>query len=193
MVQLDVQWLQIPATVLSLGYTWLAARQSISAWPVALAGSCIFILISVQTDLVQDAVLHVFYGITAIWGWLHWRKTATSNKINSISAAKLWGGLWITALPALGSFWVLSQLQIGHLPLADAFTTWYSFLGTAWIIFRIRQAWLLFIVIDLVQAWMYFTLHLYVLVLLYLGYTLLAAYAYHAWGAKMPLKTLKNE
>jgi nicotinamide mononucleotide transporter len=178
----EVEWLQIPATVLSLGYTWLAAHHKISAWPVALAASIIFLIISLQTDLIQDAILHIFYGLTAIWGWIHWHGKDKSNASRTISPKLLLLFMGLTALPALGSFALLFHLNVGNLPLADALTTWYSFLGTAWIIFKIRQAWLLFIAIDLLQAWIYFTLHLPILGFLYLGYTLLAGYAYWSWG-----------
>lgn len=182
---LDSNWLEIPAVVLSLSYTYLAGRNSIVAWPVALVSSLIFIGISLETQLVQDILLHAFYAVSAVWGWIHWYRKRQDRKPGKLKIQWLVLALIITGLLAFLSYFLLNHLELGVMRLADACTTWFSFLGTFLIVYRYREGWLLFVAIDCLQAWIYGMLLLPLLSGLYIAYTLLALLAWKRWGNEM--------
>ena len=67
-----IEWLEWLAATLSLWCVWLAAKNRILNWPVAMVASCLYAYVFYHAGLVSDAVLQgVFLGFQA-YGWLQW-------------------------------------------------------------------------------------------------------------------------
>ena len=68
-----IEWL---ATIFSIIYVILAARESIWCWPFGLIGVTLSFLVYIDPDvcLYSDATLQVYYIVMSVYGWIAWRK-----------------------------------------------------------------------------------------------------------------------
>jgi nicotinamide mononucleotide transporter len=181
---LALDWIAVP---LGLMYTYFAGRGKLYSWGVAFISSLILVPLSLKSGYVFDTLLHFFYALAAIWGFFSWRKAGgDSARTYGVLNFKLLM-MWCVGLVAL-SYWLARSAEafIGwaDLPFLDALTTVFSVFATVLIIYRFRDAWLLFIFIDAAWVFMYARKSLWGLTLLYSLYTLFALYAYFQWKRK---------
>ncbi|NBX63567.1 MAG: hypothetical protein EBT66_01195 [Bacteroidetes bacterium] len=82
------QWLQkitftnteLVAAILSFWCVWLAAKNSILNWPVAMAGSVLYVVVFYQSALYSDAFLNVIFLGFQAFGWYKWSRSGSQNK-----------------------------------------------------------------------------------------------------------------
>ena len=82
------QWLQkitftnteLVAALLSFWCVWLAAKNNILNWPVAMAGSLLYVVVFYQGALYSDAFLNVIFLGFQAFGWYKWSRRGLLNK-----------------------------------------------------------------------------------------------------------------
>src|SRR5690606_7589841 len=72
-----LEWL---ATLTGFLCVFLAARQNIWNWPISIVSVTTYLLIFYQHQLYGDAVLQIYFLITAVYGWYYWSRRNESGQ-----------------------------------------------------------------------------------------------------------------
>lgn len=192
------------ATIFSIVYVILAARDSNWCWLFAAVGSLLWAYqMLVVYNLVSDALLQLFYFVMAGLGVYRWRRASRSDSppgdelldttaIASlqqdhagIERMKVSQHLWLVVSGLILGY-ALSQFALRFRPDAaqpylDGITSAFSILATFLLIARQLDNWLYFIVIDLAYIFIYATAGAYLYLLIMLVYIIVAAYGYRHW------------
>lgn len=187
-----LQWL---AFVLSIIYVILAAKENPLCWPIGLVSVIITFVVYIdpQVRLYSEATLQVYYMVMSVYGWIVWTRSKTNkNQREESILIRYWSlrehsiaiGVGILLLFILGTFW---SWMGGALPYVDAFTTSFSIIATYMVTQKIIENWIYFIVVDLISIFMNWERGLYLFVLLFVIYCIIAVFGYLAWRKKMIL------
>ena len=196
---LAMNWLELIAVIASLAYVVLAGKSNIWCWPAAIVSSSLYCYILLDVNLFMDSVLQVYYIAMAVYGWAQWRqiglldddKSTSSRNANSDEIAPLqsWPAMLhfkliaILSLVSLVIGYVMENYTQADFAYLDTFTTVFSVYATYLIAIRLLETWLYWIVIDIVGLYIYNEKSLNLTMLLFAGYTVLAAWAYWQWRA----------
>lgn len=184
----QTSWLEVVSVAFGLAYVILAAKESVWCWPAALVGTGTGILVFWDASLKMESALNVFYLVMAVYGWWAWlyggASAGRAQQTLSISSWRALNHLYAIALIA-----VLTAISGGllkgntnaALPYVDSFTTWAAVISTWMVTRKVLQNWLYWIVIDAVSVWLFIQRELYLYALLFVLYTVIAAFGYLNW------------
>jgi len=172
--------LEVIAVVFSIAYTVLITYENILCWPAAIIASIIFIYLVYGKRLIAETVLHAFYLLAAVYGWITWG-TSEGFQVNryglKVNLALILIGI---ALVIISGF-LLKKFFSAALPYIDSFTTIFSFIATYMMAHMVLENWLYWIVIDSVSVFMYAKRGLYIGAVLFAIYSVLAVNGYIQW------------
>lgn len=181
------EWLAVLSSIL---YVFFAAKKKIVCWLFALIASFSYIYVCFISMLYVETILHVFYLVMAVVGWLMWKNTQGTKK-----DIKTWTGMQhvVNILCSL-----IIAILLGYIfdtyteqanPYIDAFTTCYSLAATYMVTQKVLENWLYWIIIDAVSIYLYATRGLELSALLFLLFTLLAVWGYFSWSKQFKSQT----
>lgn len=171
--------LEIAATLLSLGYTWLYLRGVFpGCYLAAFIGSLLFAVLCYRKQLLAETGLHVFYVAMAVYGALGLdgfapRSIALEHHLVYIASA-------CAATLAL-AFYLRAKTR-AKLPLLDAFTTVFSVVATWLMVTYVHENWLYWMVINSVSFGLYAARKMYIGALLFIVYLAMAIDGYFILG-----------
>lgn len=179
----DTYWYWEPiATVTAIIYVILASKANKLCFVFGLISSLILTYICYESQLYFDTSINVYYVFMSLYGWYAWSKP--KNLIHGINRVPrkilflgIGAGVFISILLAL----VVDRFADPQLPYIDAFTTIFSIFATWMVIKKYIENWLIWIVVDLVAAGMYFYKNLYFISILFFVYTIIAVFGYFKW------------
>ena len=189
--------LEILGVISGLLCVYLAAKNIIWNWPVAIVSVIIYIFIFWDAKLYADMGLQVYFLIMSIYGWYFWRKKAKSSELismKSINKKEL-----IIALIAitfftliLGTF--LFKRTDASFPFIDSFCTACSLVAQVFLARKVLENWLIWIFVDLIYIGVYVAKDLQLTAGMYAIYIYIAAMGYIEWRKNMRLKEdIKNQ
>jgi len=162
---------------------YLAARQHILNWPVAIFSIIAYVFLFFEYKLYGDALLQLYFLGTSIYGWYYWlkRKENHQKPIVSLNKTEYAGVLIvITVLSFLiGAF--LDRFTDSDVPYIDGACTAGSFVAQFLMTRKIIQNWVLWIVIDICYVPLYLYKDLALTAILYTLYLGLATMGYLDW------------
>ena len=174
-------YIEILATVFSIGYLILLIRQNIWCWPLAIVGSSLSIYLFVDAKLYSEAILYGFYVAAAIYGWWLWGKPKKPKPVTE------WGWQTQSLLIGIG---LLSGFGIGYVfktftdaakPLIDAMTTAFSLIASYMEAHKVLSGWIYWIIINLTSIFLYYSRGLEVYAGLMVVFTVLSILGYTNW------------
>jgi nicotinamide mononucleotide transporter len=180
-------YIEVLGVVTSLTYLYFSVRQIIWLWPFGILSSALFIWIFFTSKFYADMGLQVYYLGISIYGWIYWVKggngTAGKSELRVSSIrGRLAGVLGFVGLALfLGIVAILKYFTDSDVPWGDGFTTAGSIVATWMLARKILEHWLVWIVIDLVAAALYFYKGLYPSTVLYIIYSVIAVLGYFQW------------
>lgn len=176
-------WLEWVGTISGFACVYLAARQNIWNWPVAIISVIAYSILFYDYKLYGDAVLQIYFLGMSVYGWYYWvkRKEAHLKPIVSLSNAELikvcLGGIILTGL--LG--WFLDNFTDTNVPYADGFCTAISFIAQFLMTRKYLQNWILWIIVDICYVPLYLYKNLGLTAVLYTLFLALAVMGYLQW------------
>lgn len=173
-------------------YIVLSAQNKISCWYFGIV-SCACIAYDDffgGLKLYSDGVLQLFYVIIGIVGLYRWKEVEVSFRPSLRINA---GAILVGVLLSLVYGYIMSFYTDTFYPWADAFTTIFSVIATLFLVNRQLSAWLYFVVIDLVMAYLYFLRGWELYALLYIIFAVVAVYAVWKWRQLFILNLNKNK
>lgn len=184
-------WLEWLGTISGFLCVYLAVKESIWNWPVAIISITAYCILFYEYRLYGDAILQVYFLVTSVYGWYFWlRKKQTDQKpISSLSKKE-----WLVTLAAILIFtgiagFLLDTYTNTDVPYADGFCTSVSFAAQYLMTRKIVQNWILWIIVDSCYVPLYIYKELMLTAILYLLFLWLAVMGYREWKKTWVLTT----
>ena len=185
-----VSWLEIVAWLLALAMVVCNLRVNPLGWPLAIASSALYGLLFLHSKLYGEAALQIVFIVLGAWGWWQWLRGKAPDgarlQLRSLSARQRWLTLALTlaAWPLLGG--LLAHVTDSDVPYLDALPTVGSLagqylLGRKWV-----DNWPVWVAVNIVSIALFAVKGLWLTVLLYALFTLLALLGWRAWSRMLP-------
>ena len=180
-----VTWLEIVACVLSVAMVLANLRVNPVAWPLAIASSLLYALLFADSKLYGEAGLQLFFVAVAFWGWWQWLRgtgeDGTALRVRWMAPHARWraAAATLAAWPLLAL--LLLRLTDSDVPWLDALPTVASVTGQILLGRKFVENWPLWVGVNLFSMGLFAYKALWLTVMLYGVFTLLALAGWRAW------------
>ena len=166
----------------------LTAKGKISSYLFNFIQMITYMIICWESRLFLEFGEQVFYFIACVFGIFLWNKNMRRNSDGSeqVIAKKFKPWHWVlTALITVVS--TISLGNFGHiilgstLPYLDAFTVSLAVIAQLLMVWRYREQWAMWILIDLASLVMFLMLGQWSMVAMYVAWTINAFYGWYNW------------
>ena len=176
----------------ALVYLFFSIKQKIWLWPFGILTSSLYIYVFYISSLYAVMGLQIYYVLISFYGWYHWVYGASHNKSSNLTISTLSFSLAIKLFVIFFIFyWIIvfilfkAPAYLGmpssDLPYWDAFTTSVSIIATWMLARKIIEHWIVWIIIDSESIGLYIYKELYITVVLFMIYTILAFIGFYEW------------
>jgi nicotinamide mononucleotide transporter len=180
-----VTWAEMLAFVLSLAMVVCNIRVDATGWPLAIAASLLYFLLFWNSRLYGEASLQLFFVLVAGWGWWQWlrghARDGSALRVRSLQRRARIALIvaMFAAWPLLGAF--LRHFTDSDVPWWDAWPTVGSVAGQ-WLLGRkYVENWPVWVAVNLVSLGLFAWKGLWLTVLLYALFALMALWGWRAW------------
>lgn len=190
MIETLSTWLQEQSLLETIGVitgilcVYLAAKNNIWNWPIAIVSVGIYIVIFLEAKLYADTGLQVYFLAMNIYGWWFWsRKPVDAPKVpvKRISKAEiLLSLLGIAVFTALIGFFLYHKTDAAF-PFIDSFCTACSLVAQIFLARKVVENWLIWIFVDIIYVGVYMAKGLHLTAGMYALYIYIALMGYLAW------------
>ncbi|WP_210513733.1 nicotinamide riboside transporter PnuC [Hymenobacter terricola] len=180
--------LELVAVVTGFACVWLAAREAIWNFPVALVSCLLYIFVYYRARLYSDCYLQVLFIALSLYGWYEWLyggRGKTELGVTPTTGREWLAGAAFAVVFTLGFGYYLRHHTDASLPYLDSFTTAGSIVAQYLLTRKRLENWLLWILVDIIYVPVLWYKELYPTSLLYALYLGLAAYGYREWRRDM--------
>lgn len=180
-----VSWTEVIGFVLAVWMVVCNMRVNMLAWPLAIASSALYGLLFANSKLYGEAGLQLLFIAVAAWGWWQWR-FGKENDGHALHVRWLVPQQRFLVIGAALLAWPLLGLLLDHatdtdVPYFDAFPTAGSLVGT-WLLGRkFVENWPAWVVVNLVSIGLFAWKGLWLTVVLYALFALLALVGWRRW------------
>ena len=192
-----MSYIEFFGTITGAVAIWLSARAIVWSWPVGIVSVVMLFFLFHQVQLYPDMFLQVFFLVTNIMGWWRWthpKKFEEDHKHElRVSHMDRKQFIVIFLIGVSGTF-VMGTLagnihnifpRIFSVPSAfpylDSFVTVMSIVTTFLMINKKVESWILWILIDVIASYMYFSKGIKFLGLEYAVFCFIAAFGLWNW------------
>lgn len=178
--------LQIAGLAMGLLYLWWEYHANSRMWIVGAVMPMVSMWLYFRKGLYADFAINIYYLAMALYGYIAWtfgfaRKNKPPLPVRHarpvVSAASVGVLLVVWALLYL---W-LEYLTDSNVPVADAFTTAGSIVGTWMLARKYIEQWIYWIAVDTVCVVLYIYKQIPFYGVLYAVYTVVAVFGYFKW------------
>ncbi|MDF2438243.1 MAG: pnuC [Bacteroidota bacterium] len=178
------EWLIFSTAIV---YVLLAAIENVWCWLFGIISSALSVYLCYSGQLFLESGLSVFYVIIGIYGWYQWlygSKEKSEIKIIHYDLKQNTLLIIIGILIWIPFGYIANTFSTQAMPYLDAFITSFSIIATWMTAKKIIENWLYWILIDAMAVLLYTYRGFYLIGLLYIIYTVLAAAGYLSWRKK---------
>ncbi|HPJ43635.1 MAG TPA: nicotinamide riboside transporter PnuC, partial [Spirochaetota bacterium] len=169
-----------------------AAKERIISWPFGIINAIFFFILFYQARLYPDMMLQIYYLGTSVYGWWRWthpRDESEADYKNELKVASIGNSGLIIIITAVIALAVLAGTGVErvHLwfpvifpepaafPYADSFVAIMSVVAQVLLSLKKREAWVLWIIVDIVAAVIYMMKGIYLVSGEYIIFGLIAS------------------
>jgi nicotinamide mononucleotide transporter len=180
-----VTWLEVVAFGLSVWMVACNMRVDPLGWPLAIASSLLYALLFLHSRLYGEASLQLFFVVVALWGWWQWLRADGADgaplKVHRLTPGARRNAVVATLVgwPLLG--WLLHRVTDSDVPYLDALPTVASITGQVLLGRKLIENWPVWIAVNLVSIGLFAVKGLWLTVLLYALFAVLAGFGWKAW------------
>lgn len=184
-----VSWLEVLAFVLSIGMVLFNLRVNPMGWPLAISSSLLYALLFAKSGLYGEASLQIFFVAMAVWGWWQWLR-GTRDDGQPLTVRRLSSRWRVHALLLTLAAWPVLGLLLQHgtdstVPYLDALPTVASITGTVLLGRKLVENWPVWVGVNLVSIALFGAKGLWLTVVLYAIFTMLALAGWRAWETRL--------
>lgn len=181
----QTSWLEWCGVCSGILCVWLAAKNNILNWPIAIVSVLIYIFIFYESKLYADMGLQFYFLAMNAYGWYFWNKKGNAAEnaapVGMISKKEsilsVIGVIFFTL--ALG--FILRQNTDAAFPFIDSFCTACSLIAQIFLARKVLQNWLIWIFVDIIYVGVYVSKDLYATAIMYALYVYIAWVGYRGW------------
>lgn len=166
----------------------LTAKGKISSYIFNFIQMITYMIICWDFALYLEFGEQVFYFIVCIFGVFMWKKNMNKNEDGTmqVKAKKFAPWQWIvTVMIVAWTTWLLgyfgAEVLGSTLPYLDAMTVALAVLAQLLMVWRYREQWVCWIVIDITTLIMFIILGQWSMVAMYVAWTINAIYGWYNW------------
>ena len=164
---------------------WLAAKNNIWNWPIAIVSVLIYIFIFYESKLYADMGLQFYFFAMNIYGWYYWSKQKDhpekERPIRTMTVNEMIALPVVSLIFSTGLGFLLKKNTDASFPYIDSFCTACSLVAQVFLARRVLQNWLIWIFVDIIYVGVYFSKELYATALMYALYVFIATMGYIDW------------
>lgn len=187
-----MSYLEFFGTIFNIWCVWLVAKKNIWNWPIGIIATVLFLVLFYQIRLYADFFEQIYFLITGFLGWWIWKRETNEKeiKISICSDKERFFYLVVIVSMTLLFGYLMANIHI-LLPAffpepaswvyIDTFTTIVSFVATYLLIAKKVEAWILWILVDIIGIWLYFVKEVRFISFLYLIFLILATKGLMSW------------
>ena len=179
--------LEIIGTIIGLAYLWLEYRASIYLWIAGIIMPAVYLFVYYEAGLYADFGINVYYLLAAVYGWFVWKYGNKEKRGQELPITRMLRRKWTMAALMYVVFqlliaWILIRYTDSNVPWCDAFTTALSMVAMWMLARKYLEQWIVWIVVDVLSAILYFTKDLDYTGALYILYAVVAVFGYRKWN-----------
>ena len=180
----SMTWLEGFGFVTGVLCVYLAARENVWNWPIAILNSAAYFIVFMRTGLYSDTGLQLVYLALSIYGWYEWTFGGSGHTELPITHAtpRLW---MYSAIAGVLTWIVLStittRLPGTALPRLDAALVAASLVAQWMLTRKVLENWLIWIAADIVYIPVFYYKGLCLTSGLYAIYLVLAVMGWIHW------------
>lgn len=177
----------------------LTAKGKISSYLFNFVQMITYMIICWDAKLFLEFGEQVFYFITCIFGVFLWKKNMKKNDdgTKQVIAKKFKPWHWVVTIVVtaittilLGTFG--NTILGSTLPYLDAFTVALAIIAQLLMVWRYREQWAVWIVIDIASLVMFAMLQQWSMVVMYIAWTINAFYGWYNWSKLTKVNNTNN-
>jgi nicotinamide mononucleotide transporter len=163
----------------------LTILQRIWCWPAALISVVASFIEFYDQRLYGDMALQGFYFVSGIYGWWYWSKKQQEEFVVSFTPKTMWLILGlITVIQSVVYYFLLKKFK-GDQVFLDAVLTAASITATYMMTKKWLENWIAWVIIDFAYILLYGIKFMWLFAILYLVFTVMAAYGFYSWKKKV--------
>lgn len=179
----DQNLLEAAGVISGILCVYLAAKNNILNWPLAVISVIIYIFIFLDARLYADMGLQVYFLVMNVYGWYFWSRGGSRQKVPVSSMTRKEIILSVAAVivftAVLGSF--LHRETDASFPFIDSFCTACSLVAQVFLARKVMENWLIWIFVDIIYVGVYIAKDLHLTAGMYALYIYIAAMGYIEW------------
>lgn len=178
--------IELIATITLIINVYLITQQKLSNYIWGAIGVALFGYLFLSFKLYSDMLLQwIFYLPLQAYGYYVW-KYKGQNGLDSLPVSKM----NLSSFNGIISFIICATLLTGYymseytdasFPYADALTTWLSIVASILLLWKYIENWIIWITMDAIAIFIYYSKELYVTSGLYVVFLCLAIYGLVTW------------
>ncbi|OFY08549.1 MAG: hypothetical protein A2W93_01520 [Bacteroidetes bacterium GWF2_43_63] len=184
-------WFELAAAALGIIAVFLQIRINSFFWIISILNVTMYIWVYASQRLYALMILMVYYVGMSAYGWYTWRfGDKRGNKAYKLRISHTKLRTWIYTVISVFVLFMLIALLLYNFtdsttPLLDGLVTALSFSAT-WMLARKKiENWLIWLVVDVISCYLYFSQEMYPTLVLYIFLCVMAVVGYFSWRKKM--------
>jgi nicotinamide mononucleotide transporter len=194
----EMSYLEFFGTIAGGIAVWLAAKANIWSWPLGLVSVTLLFFLFFQSQLYPDMFLQAFFFVTNLMGWWRWSHPKKEEEDKKHELKVSWMPrrelILVFLIGLSGTFLMGSFASRLHeffptlfskpsaFPYLDSFVTVMSIVTTFLMIQKKIECWIIWIMVDVIATYIYFTKGIKFLALEYLIFCFIASYGFWDWA-----------
>lgn len=175
-----LNWFEVAAVATSYGCTWLMYLQKRFSYIIAIVTTALYCVTFFQADLIASMILQVYLIPTVIFGYFRWKSDKNPKPVQKFRFKLLPVYILVVAAFYGGAVWVTNAFGGSMAPLDSAIL-----IGTVLAQFlldnKVLGNWWVWIVVDIISIYVYFSQGLYFAGVQYVFFLIGAFYGYYEW------------
>jgi len=151
--------IEIIGTVLSLIYLFLLVKENIWCWLFSILSAIFFIYSFIGVKLYSEAILYSCFILFSIYGWYKWAENKKGEPLVIKTLPIKNHIFWIITgfILAFGLGYLFKNYTDAEKSFIDSNTTIFSFIASYLEAHKYLYAWIYWIIINIITAWLYFS------------------------------------
>mgnify|MGYP001579872962 CR=1 FL=1 len=199
-----MSYIELSATLLITVYVLLITRKIVWAWPLGIITFSLFAVLFYQIRLYSDFFEQFYYIGNCFYGWYVWlaakKRAQNGEKELEVSYTSGKSRLIAGAIIVIGGItagFVMSRIhtwlpalfpQQAAYPYIDATATIMGFVAAGLMAHRKIEAWILWLCVNSICIWLYFTLNVKFVAILYIFFFALSVNGLITWKKELRKK-----
>ena len=160
------------------------AKGRMSAYFIGFIQNFTYIYLSYTNRFYGEVLEQLFYIVTMIWGIFVW-KNNIDEETNNVKGKKFTWKQWLAAgvisiIGTIGMGYFLTSIGSAQ-PYTDAATNVFAVIAQLLMVWRFREQWFWWLIIDLLCIKMWFVAGNWSMVAMYIAWTINCIYGWRNW------------